>query len=366
MNQLQQVEKYMQRALKLAQKGLYTTNPNPRVGCVIVKNNTIVGEGFHQISGTEHAEIHALNQAGEQAKDADVYVTLEPCCHYGKTPPCSNALINAAVKRVFIAMLDPNPLVAGKGKAQLQEAGIIVENGFLQEQAKQLNIGFIKRMESELPWVRLKMASSVDGRTAMASGESQWITGKEARGDVQKLRARASIVITGVETVLFDDPSMNVRIKNELNPEIEIKQPIRCVLDSKGRLSGKENLFKIESEIWIVTLSDQLEKKLQHLPHVKVIQAQAENQRISLTWLMSYMAEQQINEVHLECGATLAGAFMQQKLVDEMVLYVAPKLMGSTARPIMNLNLPSMAEAIEFKSMQVNQIGRDFKITALF
>lgn len=362
----QQVIHYMSLALILAEKGLYTTNPNPRVGCVIVQNDEIVGQGFHQVSGTEHAEIHALNQAGDKAVGSDVYVTLEPCCHFGKTPPCSVALINAGVKRVFIAMLDPNPLVAGKGKEQLLQAGIEVYDDFLAKQAKALNIGFIHRMKTGLPWVRAKMAMSLDGKTAMADGKSKWITGAEARMDVQKLRARSSALLTGIGTIEYDDPSLNVRIENDLNPDLSVLQPIRIILDSSGKLSGNEKIFSLDGKIIVYTLNDQLSEKLAGLGQVEIVLAKSENKQIDLKFLLEDLAKRQINELHVEAGATLSGRFIEQNLINELVVYMAPKLMGSTGRPLFKLPLDSMEQSIELHISDIERIGNDYKCTAVF
>jgi len=247
----------MQRALVLAKRGLYTTDPNPRVGCVLVNKGEIVGEGWHQTAGEPHAEILALRQAADKAKGSTVYVTLEPCNHTGKTPPCTDTLIQAGVTKVIAAMVDPNPLVAGKGLKKLRDNGIDAESGLLEEQARAVFPGFIKRMETGLPYVRVKMAMSLDGRTAMASGESQWITGEAARRDVQYLRARSSVVLTGIGTVLSDDPAMNVRLSaKELGLDGDVRQPVRVVLDSQLRFPSDSNLCKQKGDILLLTTSD--------------------------------------------------------------------------------------------------------------
>ena len=243
---------YMSRALQLAERGLFTTDPNPRVGCVLVKNSQVVGEGWHQRAGEGHAEVNALKEAGLKAKDADCYVTLEPCSHFGRTPPCADALINAGVKRVFIAMTDPNPRVAGSGIAILKAAGIVVTVGILAQQAEKLNIGFCKRMRVGRPYVRSKIAMSIDGRTAMASGESKWITGTAARQDVQRLRARSSAMLTGIGTVLSDDPALSVRPEGWY-PQATIRQPLRVVVDSQLQTPANAKMFEDNAKVLIAT-----------------------------------------------------------------------------------------------------------------
>ena len=347
----------MQRALRLAQKGLYNTDPNPRVGCVLVKEGSIVGEGWHQKAGQPHAEILALRQAGDNAKNATAYVTLEPCSHTGKTPPCAEALIKASVSRVVVAMQDPNPLVAGQGLKRLQENGIEVESGLMETQARALNPGFIKRMETGLPYVRVKMAMSLDGRTAMASGESQWITGDAARHDVQLLRARSSAVLTGIGTVLSDDPSMNVRLSaQDLNVD-EIRQPLRVVLDSELRFPVKAKIAEVEGDVLIMTTSENAVDN--------TVQVAEKDGHVDLKAALKYLAEKEINEVHVEAGAILSGAFLQQQLVDEIVVYMAPHIMGDEARGLFSLpGLSKMKDRISLDIQDVRMLGKDIRITA--
>jgi len=355
----------MARAIQLAKKGLYTTQPNPRVGCVIVLNDEIVGEGFHQQAGGPHAEIHALKQAGSKANSATAYVSLEPCSHQGKTPPCANALIDAGVSRVVCAMQDPNPLVAGQGIKKLQLAGIAVECGVLQAEAEAVNPGFIKRMKSAMPFVRLKLAMSLDGRTAMASGESKWITGSAARADVQHLRARSSVVLTGSGTVVADDPSMNVRLSaEELDCAVEPHQPLRAIVDGQLKVSAKSNIFKQPGECIVFTAVD--EQQAKNFTASQVVSLPAATGKVELTKMLAYLAEQQINEVHVEAGSELCGALLELHLVDEIVIYMAPHIMGDSAKGLFHLpGLKNMAQRINLDIKEIRQIGKDWRITVL-
>jgi len=366
----------MARAIKLAEKGKYTTHPNPRVGCVLVKEGEIIGEGYHQRAGGPHAEINALLQLhweqGSQQKPAQgatAYVTLEPCSHTGKTPPCANALIDAGVSRVVVAMQDPNPQVAGQGIQRLREAGVEIEVGLLEDQSRALNPGFIKRMQQGLPWVRVKLAMSLDGRTAMASGESKWITGSDARADVQRLRASADAILTGIGTVLADDPSLNVRLSAAgLGIQGDVRQPRRVVLDSQLQIPLDAKMFKVDGETYVCTRSKSDEKVIKALKtlgaHVLAFDAD-ESGRLPLHQVLLQLAKEDINEVHVEAGATLCGAFIQQQLVDELVLYVAPSLMGSNARGLLNLpGLEQMQDKINLKIQDVRAVGDDWRITA--
>jgi len=365
---------YMARALQLAQKGQYTTHPNPRVGCIIVKNNQIIGEGFHQRSGEPHAEINALLQLQQSqakqssAQGATAYVTLEPCSHTGKTPPCANALIEAGVSRVVLAMQDPNPQVAGKGIERLRQAGIEVEVGILEEQARALNAGFIKRMEKGLPWVRVKLAMSLDGKTAMASGESQWITGSEARRDVQFLRAKADAVLTGIGTVLTDDPSLNVRLSaDELDIMGDVNQPKRVVLDSQLQTPLDAKLFKIEGDTLIITTKkdEALAQKLRSQGAEVLLLEKNESARLPLKTVLKTLAQHEINEVHIEAGATLCGALIQENLVDEIIIYMAPTLMGADARSLLNFSgVDAMSDKINLEITDLRAVGKDWRISA--
>lgn len=350
----------MHIALALAEKGRFSTSPNPRVGCVIVQDKHIVGQGFHQKAGEPHAEVHALRQAGQSAKGATAYVTLEPCSHYGRTPPCAEGLIAAGVSKVIAAMSDPNPQVAGKGLLMLQQAGIETSCGLLETQARELNRGFLSRIERQRPFFRLKCATSLDGKTALADGKSQWITGEAARLDVQTLRAESCAVLTGIGTVLADNPQLNVRAFPT------IRQPIRIVLDSQLRIPLNCRLLQDHTApVWIVTLSQDANKLqiLQTLPHVQIIHAQAQQQQINLHHLAHQLAQLGVGEVMIEAGATVQTAFLTANLVDEMVLYQAPKILGNPARGL--FQLPEQAQALQeypdWQTTSVQTIGDDIK-----
>jgi diaminohydroxyphosphoribosylaminopyrimidine deaminase/5-amino-6-(5-phosphoribosylamino)uracil reductase len=363
----------MRQALELAQLGLYSTSPNPRVGCVIVKDGRIVGEGWHQKAGEPHAEINALRMAGEDAKDATAYVTLEPCSHYGRTPPCADALIKAGVARVVGACSDPNPSVAGRGYRRLRDAGIEVVESCLATDAETLNIGFMKRMRTGRPYVRIKLAQSLDGRTAMASGESQWITGPQARQDVQKLRARSCAVITGADSVLIDDPSMTVRpAESGIEQEDRLwRQPLRVLIDGQQRVTGDAKLFALQGDILIATRST--DSSVTSASETGTIQ-RADNlgtleywhsegtEQVNLAALLDELGQRGCNEVLVESGARLAGAFIEQGLVDELVLYCAPTLLGSDARPLITLPLTRMKEQIRWQWQDVQPISNDIRL----
>jgi len=358
---------YMAKAIQLARNGLYTTQPNPRVGCVLVKNGQVVGEGFHYRAGEGHAEVNALAMAGDKAKGATAYVTLEPCSHYGRTPPCARGLIDAGVIRVVSAMVDPNPEVAGRGIEMLSTAGIDASFGLLEAEAKALNPGFIKRMEQGVPFVRVKLASSLDGRTAMASGESQWITGAAARSDVQKLRAQSSVIVTGVESIIHDDSSLTVR-EDQLGladaKQIVEQQPLRVILDSSLRTPKTANIFKQPGRTVVATcLSNNERIKELEAVGAEVVVLPSDNGRVSLIALLKWLAAtEQSNDVLVEAGATLAGACLQQGVVDELQLYMAMKLLGSDARPTFALPLTKMSEQIELKQIDSRMLGNDLKL----
>jgi diaminohydroxyphosphoribosylaminopyrimidine deaminase/5-amino-6-(5-phosphoribosylamino)uracil reductase len=346
---------HMARALQLAAQGLYTTTPNPRVGCVIVKDKRVVGEGWHQRAGTPHAEIHALKAAGDAARGATVYVTLEPCSHHGKTPPCAEALIQAGVTRVVAAMLDPNPLVAGGGIDMLTLAGIQAEVGLMEDEARTLNPGFISRMTRQRPWVRLKTASTLDGKTALASGQSQWITGEAARADVQKLRARACAILTGSGTVLADNPRMNVR-------DFDIgRQPLRVVVDSELRTPADATILPalVACRHAAPAARSALEQA-----GAEVIELPAADGRVDLPALLTLLAHRGVNELHVEAGAHLNGALLAAGLVDEWVAYMAPMAVGDSARGLfVQPTLTTLADAARFRLSDVRQIGGDLRLT---
>ena len=359
---------WMAKALQQARKGLFSTHPNPRVGCVIVRDGELLSSGFHEYPGGPHAEINALNNLAGDASGATVYVTLEPCSHTGKTPPCADALIRAQPATVVIAMQDPNPLVAGRGIEKLKNHGIEVIVDVMKSQALALNAGFIKRMQYGLPFVRIKMGMSLDGRTALANGISQWITGPEARRDVQLLRAQSSAILSTAATVMQDEASLNVRLSaSELGQKVALRQPLRVILDASLKLTGREKLFEIEGEIWIFTTSQDAEKQdMLRSEQVKIfVLPERFDGRIDLRQMLQKLAELEINEVHCECGATLAGALLHEQLVDEIVLYVAPDLLGNQARGLFELGeISIMSDKLSLSIEDLRMIGRDIKITA--
>jgi diaminohydroxyphosphoribosylaminopyrimidine deaminase/5-amino-6-(5-phosphoribosylamino)uracil reductase len=343
---------FMQRAIQLAQQGIYSTRPNPAVGCVIVKDGQIIGEGFHPKAGEPHAEVFALRQAGAQAAQATAYVTLEPCAHYGRTPPCAEGLVKAGVSRVVMASLDPNPLVSGKGKAILEAAGIVTTVGVLEQQARNLNKGFLQVMAFGRPYVRLKMAASLDGRTAMASGESKWITGAEARQDVQHWRALSGAVITGINTVLADNPGLNVRELADHFPVDQVVQPLRVVLDRQGRFSASaSNLLKHKDQLLLVGQAVQPVAGVEYWPT-----------RSLADLLQQLKTDKKIYDVLVEAGPTLAAAFLQAGLVDELIVYLAPTILGSQARPMFDLALSRMQEQYRLQISELTQVGQDIRV----
>lgn len=363
---------YMARAISLAAKGLYSTDPNPRVGCVIVNDDEIVGEGWHEFAGGPHAEIRALERAGERARGATAYVSLEPCSHHGRTPPCTRALIEAGVVRVVGAMEDPNPRVSGQGFAGLREAGITVENGLLAEQAGQLNPGFVMRMRRRRPYVRCKIAASCDGRTAMAGGESKWITSAAARLDVQRLRARSSAVLTGIGTVMSDDPALTVR-EQELAEEIRsvgklpVRQPLCVVVDSHLRIPTAARVLDHPGGVLIAAAgADAGRRDTLQRPGVTVeVLPRSVDGGVELHVLMGELAGRGVNELLVEAGATLNGALLHAGLVDELVIYLAPRLMGDAARGMFHLpGLQRLDQSIQLVFSDVRAVGRDLRVTA--
>lgn len=358
-----QDEMYMARALKLAARGRFTTHPNPNVGCVIVKDGEIVGEGFHYRAGEPHAEVHALRMAGEKAQGATAYVTLEPCSHQGRTPPCCEALIAAGVSRVVAAMQDPNPQVAGRGLYRLQQEGVDVSHGLMMNEAEALNKGFLKRMRTGFPWIQLKMGASLDGRTAMASGESQWITSPQARRDVQRLRAQSHAILTSSATVLADDPALTVRW-DELNadtqalyPQENLRQPLRIVIDSQNRVTPQHRIVEQAGETLFARTR---EDERQWPENVRTLLVPEHNGRLDLVVLMMLLGKQQINSIWVEAGPTLAGALLEAGLVDELIVYIAPKLLGSDARGLCVLpGLEKLEQAPHFKFNEIRHVGPD-------
>jgi len=360
---------YMGFALQLAEKGSCTTMPNPAVGCVIVKGEEIIGEGWHEAAGLAHAEINALVQAGDNAKGATAYITLEPCCHHGRTPPCTDAIVAAGIARVVVAMEDPNPKVAGNGLKELSSKGVEVKCGLLQPQAEKLNKAFYFRMRHGRPYVRCKLAMSVDGRTAMASGESKWITSESAREDVQRLRACSSSIMTGYNTVALDDPSLTVRSETVFSGElIRQKQPIRVILDSQLRTSPDARLFDQPGRTLVFTIK-QNEEQEQPLKRsgTEICYVEADNGSLNLNAVLEELANQEINDVLLEAGATLSGAMLQAGLIDELIIYMAPKLMGEAAKGLFSLpGLDTMEKCMNLEISDIRAVGSDWRISAIF
>jgi diaminohydroxyphosphoribosylaminopyrimidine deaminase / 5-amino-6-(5-phosphoribosylamino)uracil reductase len=357
MGQAHQDAFFMARAIHLARKGLYTTDPNPRVGCVLVKDGRIIGEGWHKRAGLAHAEVEAINNATEETRGATAYVTLEPCSHHGRTPPCCETLVKAGIKRVVAAMQDPNPKVAGNGFAHLKAAGIEVSVGVLEEDAQELNRGFIMRMTKQRPFVRSKLAMSLDGRTAMASGESQWITSPEARADVHKLRAESSAILTGINTLLVDNPSLTARIDKE------VVQPVRVVLDSSLKMPTNALMATLPGRSMILTCSED-EAKKETLENVGFeVYSLPENEgRLDLTEVLTFLAGQEINEVLVEGGAVLNGSLLTENLVDEWIIYMAPKILGDQGRGLFMLSgLDKLADCKEMRFKNVHHFGADLK-----
>ena len=358
---------FMQLALDLAKQGEFTTTPNPSVGCVLVKDGKVVGKGFHAKAGEPHAEVMALREAGENARGATAYVTLEPCSHFGRTPPCAKGLVEAGVSKVIAAMCDPNPQVAGKGLQILSDAGIQSAVGLLEENAEQLNKGFLKRMRTGKPFVQLKLAMSIDGKTAMASGESKWITSAQARADVQQYRAKASAILSTSQTVLADDPSLNVRWE-ELPSDVKagyaqekLRQPVRVILDSSHKVRSDFKVFSTESPVWLVGEDNY---PLTGFPvFTEYLQLDRNQGETRLQALMAELGKRQINTLWVEAGATLAGALIAENLVDELIIYMAPKLLGDQARDLCHLpNLTQLADAPLWQLQSCEPVGDDLKL----
>jgi diaminohydroxyphosphoribosylaminopyrimidine deaminase/5-amino-6-(5-phosphoribosylamino)uracil reductase len=348
----------MARALELAERGLYTTTPNPRVGCVIVQDDEIVGEGWHERAGRPHAEAIALTAAGGRARGATAYVTLEPCAHHGRTPPCTRALVDAGIERVVAAMSDPNPLVSGKGLASLRHAGLAVDVGIMEEEARELNCGFVSRMSRGRPWVRVKIAASLDGRTALSNGRSRWITGPEARRDGHHWRARACAVLTGIGTVKADDPELNVR------DVATTRQPVRIVVDSRletpreARVLGRGTLIA-------TTMNETTRSRAFDAKGAALFALPDLDGEVDLAALMRELARRNMNEVHVEAGARLNGALLQASLIDELVVYLAPSLLGSGARAMFDVpEVRELAERRQLDVRDVRMIGGDVRVIA--
>ena len=351
----------MARALRLAQKGMYSTTPNPRVGCVIVKDGAIVGEGWHRKAGEAHAEVEALRVAGRAARGSTVYVTLEPCSHHGRTPPCAAALIDAGVVRVVAAMEDPNPQVAGRGMAMLIDAGISAQCGLLAAEASDLNVGFVSRMSRGRPWVRLKMAASLDGKTALLNGASQWITGPAARQDGHRWRARACAILSGIGTVRDDDPQLNVR------GVLSDRQPLKVVVDSRLELSPEARVLAGGGLLLATAVEDRSRAKALCARGAEVMPFPDGSGRVDLVALMAELAWRGVNEVHVEGGSRLSGALLNEGLVDELLLYLAPCLIGDKARGMFDMpELTSLDSKRRLVVRDMRMVGGDLRVVARF
>ena len=352
----------MMRALELARRGLYSSDPNPRVGCVIAHRDRVVGEGWHRYAGEPHAEIRALAAAGGDAAGATAYVTLEPCRHTGRTGPCTRALVEAGVARVVAAMRDPNPQVAGQGFAELAAAGIEVETGLLAAEAGILNRGFVSRFERGRPWVRCKLAATLDGRTSTATGESQWITGDAARADVHRLRAQSSAVLTGIGTLLADDPRLDARVD-----DVDcLVPPMRVIVDSRLRTPPAARVFSVPGRVLVATSRHASPTQPLLDAGAEVVPLSDTGGRIALDTLMTVLVERGVNEVHTECGPTLAGALLESGLVDEIVVYLAPVLLGDAARGMFTLPMvAAMHDRVGLEITCVTRVGGDLRIDAI-
>jgi len=388
-----QDHQYMARAIELAKKGHFTTSPNPRVGCVLVSyasgKGKIIGEGYHQQAGQGHAEVNALADAKQHnaalIKGATAYVTLEPCSHFGRTPPCAKGLIDAEVGHVISAMVDPNPQVSGNGLTMLENAGIKTQSGLLEPSARALNVGFIHKMTSGFPYVRCKLAASLDGKTAMASGESKWITSSEARQDVQRLRAQSCAIISGAQSVLFDNAKMTVRWSElgevkESYPQNKLRQPLRVVIDSQNRLTPELAMFQHESPVLIIngivqeSAENKLEVNLENLPQwphfveqvqLPLVKTTQGKLKIDLKALLMLLAQRGLNDVLIESGAELSGAFIEQDLVNELILYQAPKLMGGDGKSLMAMpEITMLDQAKALNVTDIRMVGSDIRITS--
>jgi diaminohydroxyphosphoribosylaminopyrimidine deaminase / 5-amino-6-(5-phosphoribosylamino)uracil reductase len=365
----------MARALALAERGLETTQPNPRVGCVLAQGERIVGEGWHERAGEPHAEVNALHAAGSSAAGATAYVTLEPCSHHGRTPPCVEALIGARVARVVFAAEDPNPRVSGRGAQALRRAGIVVDSGLMAAEAAELNPGFLKRMRSGRPWVRVKLAMSLDGRTALANGASQWITGPAAREDVQHWRARSSAILTGIGTVLADDPQLTVRLA-DLAKDRSRPQPLRVILDARLQTPPNARMLASGRGLLIMTAAGgandagfvaRRTRLLERGAEIEDVQASDEPRtdavRLNLPEVLERLGRREVNELWVEAGSRLSGELLRESLVDELVIYIAPKLLGPQARPLVEMGeLRQLRDAPAFAVIETREIGEEVRL----
>lgn len=356
---------FMARALRLAAKGLFTTTPNPRVGCVMVKDGAVVGEGWHQRAGEAHAEIHALREAGESARGATSYVTLEPCCHFGRTPPCASALIAAGVSRVVAAMEDPNPRVAGDGMKRLAQAGISTACGLLEAEARELNIGFVARMSRGRPWLRIKAAASLDGKTALTNGASQWITGPDARKDGHRWRARACAILTGMGTVRGDDPRLTVRDVDWQG--MPPRQPLKVIVDSRLEIPLSAAVLQGGPSLIVSAVDNPLRVEALANLGAEVVLLPGYSGGVDLTALMEELARRGINEVHAEAGMRLNGSLIREGLADELLIYLAPTLLGHAATGMFQLpDISDLASQRRLTLTDLSRVGEDIRILARF
>ncbi|WP_343152551.1 bifunctional diaminohydroxyphosphoribosylaminopyrimidine deaminase/5-amino-6-(5-phosphoribosylamino)uracil reductase RibD [Buchnera aphidicola] len=357
---------YMKKAINLAKLGMFTTFPNPNVGCIIVKKSKIVGKGWHKKSGEEHAEIYALKQAKKKAKGATAYITLEPCCHYGKTPPCCKALFYAGISKVVIASKDPNPKVNGLGLLWLKKRGILIKEGVLKDEAKYINQGFFKRMKTGIPWIQLKLAMSIDGRSSLQNGKSKWITSKKSRIDVQYFRAKSNAILSTSKTILNDNPSLNIRYhefndkklkKYDINKK---NQPIRIIIDSKNRLTPSNKFIYTKGNIILVRLKYD---NLTWPKNVKQLLVPSYKKKIDLHHLFKILGKSNINTIWIESGPSLSGALLKYKLIDELIIYIAPKLFGHHSNPLCLLDMYSeISEVPKLSFSSIQKIDSDIRI----
>lgn len=366
MNQIMIDEKFMLRAIKLAKFGVFTADPNPIVGCVIVLNENIVGEGFHFKAGEKHAEIIALSMAGKKSHGATMYVTLEPCVHFGKTGPCVDALIYSGIKRVVVAMKDPNPKINGLGLEKLKRSGVYVTYGILKKHSENLNLGFLKRMKKGIPYIQLKLASSLDGRTSLSSGKSKWITSFLSRQDVQKFRAKSSAVLTTSSTVLYDNPFLNVRWSDfsdklkSIYPEENIRQPIRIVLDKNNKITSNCNVTNPNGECWIIKTKHSNNVWNKNVKEICISNFYNKNE---LIYIMQLFAKKNVNSIFVESGPTFAGILLKLNLIDELIIYISPKLFGGTGNELIKIDEVKLIKyAPRFKLFDFKLIGADIRL----
>ena len=360
---------YMARALQLARRGWYTTHPNPRVGCVLVKADGIVGEGWHQQAGQAHAEVNAINDAADNARDSHAYITLEPCTVTGRTPPCTDALLQAGINKVTVAMEDPNQDVLGQGLQLLSEKGIETRVGLMQAQAEALNRGYCKRQRDSMPWLRIKMAQSLDGRTAMQDGDSKWISCEASRRDVQFLRAQSACVLSGIDTVLMDDPSLNVRLALEDLPGATfVPHPVRVILDSDLRMPVDAKLLSMPGQVSVFTAcADKAKIAALKAKNVDIINIAKTENGLDLRVVLEELAARGINEVQVEAGARVCGAFIAAGLVDELVCYLSPFMLGDSARALAHLpSISSMQQRLSLDLVDMRKLGSDLRLTYEF